>query len=195
MQRECAEAASRLIKNGMTIGLGSGRTIEYLVEFIQMANLKVKVVTPSPQTALKCRSFGLTVVPFWLCSKLDLAFDECRQADADMNAVKDPQTLLPENELMFAMADQSIMLADAKDIVQKLTFEFPVAVIVKKEAFSYVLSALEAMGAQTAWTFNSYFMITAAFDKADPTQLKEKIQALPGVLETSLFKPDKVMTA
>ena len=44
MKRKCAEQAYELIKEGMTIGLGAGETIEYLIEFINMGTTDVKTV-------------------------------------------------------------------------------------------------------------------------------------------------------
>ena len=51
MKQRCAREALKLIKNNMTIGLGGGSTISYLVGYIKEAQLDVKVVTPSLSTA------------------------------------------------------------------------------------------------------------------------------------------------
>ena len=52
MRREVAESALKMIRSNMTIGLGEGRMVEYLIEFIQYANIDVKVVTSSINTAM-----------------------------------------------------------------------------------------------------------------------------------------------
>ena len=59
MKQRCAREALKLIKNNMTIGLGGGSTISYLVGYIKEAQLDVKVVTPSLSTAQSCIKNGL----------------------------------------------------------------------------------------------------------------------------------------
>nr|WP_304597734.1 hypothetical protein [Dubosiella newyorkensis] len=62
MKRKCAEQAYELIKEGMTIGLGAGETIEYLIEFINMGTTDVKIVSPSMKTALLCKRHGFVII-------------------------------------------------------------------------------------------------------------------------------------
>lgn len=200
MKRECAEAAYKLIKNGMTIGLGGGRTIQYLIEFINMGNMdQIKVVTPSMSTALACKSHGITVIPTWLTSSLDIAFDGCDQVDESLNALKSGGAIHTQERIVAAMAKQYVLLVDSSKLVQKLTFDYPVAVEVVPEAFSYVKSQLEKMGAQVAWrtgsgkdggvmTDQGNPVMDAAFNTVDDVAaLNRRISDIPGVVDTSLF--------
>lgn len=200
MRRECAEAAYKMIRNGMTIGLGGGRTIQYLIEFINMGNLEnIKVVTPSMATALSCKSHGITVVPTWLTSSVDIAFDGCDQVDESLNALKSGGAIHTQERIVAAMAKEYVLLVDSSKLVQKLTFDYPVAVEVIPEAFSYVQSRLEAMGAQVAWrtasnkdgtimTDQGNPVMDAAFNTVDDiAKLNDEISAIPGVVDTSLF--------
>ena len=50
MKQKCAKAAYEMIKDGMVIGLGGGRTIAFLIEELKNGNKKVKAVTPSEDT-------------------------------------------------------------------------------------------------------------------------------------------------
>ncbi|WP_297569521.1 ribose 5-phosphate isomerase A [uncultured Faecalibaculum sp.] len=200
MRRECAEAAYKMIRSGMTIGLGGGRTIQYLIEFINMGNLEnIKVVTPSMATALACKSHGITVVPTWLTSSLDIAFDGCDQVDASLNTQKTAGAIHTQERIVAAMAKEYVVLVDSSKLVQKLTFEYPVAVEVIPEAFSFVKARLEQMGAQVAWrtgtgkdggvmTDQGNPILDAAFSSVqDPAALNESISSIPGVVDTSLF--------
>ena len=54
MKRRCAKEALKYIKDNMTIGLGGGSTIGYLISYIKESGLNVKVVTPSFKTASLC---------------------------------------------------------------------------------------------------------------------------------------------
>lgn len=199
MKRECAEAAYSLIRNGMTIGLGGGRTIQYLIEFIQMGSLDVKVVTPSMTTALNCQKHGITVIPTWLTGHVDIAFDGCDQVDEDLNALKSGGAIHTQERIIAAMADEYVLLVDAGKLVQKLTFEFPVSVEVVPEAFTFVKERLEKMGAQVAWrtagnkdgaivSDQGNPILDAVFSKVDDIAgLNQALMMIPGVVDTSLF--------
>ena len=88
MKQRCAREALKLIKNNMTIGLGGGSTISYLVGYIKEAQLDVKVVTPSLSTAQSCIKNGLHLLPTWAVDHLDIAFDGCDEVDLKLNALK-----------------------------------------------------------------------------------------------------------
>lgn len=199
MKRECAQAAYNLIKEGMTIGLGEGRIIQYLLEFVQMGNKNIKVVTPSLSTALQCKEYGITVLPTYLTDHTDITFTECSQVDASLNAMKTTGQLPVQDKIVAAMSNQFILLASTDNFVQKLSFEMPVRVEVIPEAFSYVKRKLEGLGAQVAWntapddqggiqTDHGDFVLMAAFHTVkDVAALNAEITSINGVVETSLY--------
>lgn len=51
MKKKCALYASKLVKDGMVVGLGGGSTIQYLIDYVK--DKDIQVVTPSAKTALK----------------------------------------------------------------------------------------------------------------------------------------------
>lgn len=80
LRKLCAEKAMEYIKNNTVIGLGAGRTIACLIEFISKAmqhDLKIKVVTPSDNTRNLCIKYGIEVIPTCFIDEVDVAFDGC----------------------------------------------------------------------------------------------------------------------
>lgn len=198
MRREVAESALKMIRSNMTIGLGEGRMVEYLIEFIQYANMDVKVVTSSINTAMLCKKHQLTVVPTWSTDSIDIAFDECDQVDTDLNGMKSNKNLKVQDKIIASMAKQFVLMVDAKNFVESFSFDFPVVVSVIFEGFSYVKKKLEELGAQVTWKDavkeDAYFsqhgniMMEASFDHVeDAAKLNEAIMNIPGVVDTSLF--------
>ena len=57
MKKKCALYASKLVKDGMVVGLGGGSTIQYLIDYVK--DKDIQVVTPSAKTALKAQKEGL----------------------------------------------------------------------------------------------------------------------------------------
>ena len=50
MKKKCALYASKLVKDGMVVGLGGGSTIQYLIDYVR--DKDIQVVTPSAKTCL-----------------------------------------------------------------------------------------------------------------------------------------------
>lgn len=198
MKREVAEAALKMVRSNMTIGLSEGRMIEYLIEFIQYAKSDVKVVTSSMNTALLCQKHELNVIPTWMADKVDIAFDECDQLDTDLNGMKTTSSLKVQNKIIAGMADKYVLMVDGAHFVDAFSFEFPVMVEVMPDAFSFVKKKIEDMGASVTWksatkgdaeySDNGNIILECIFSKIDSmTELNEKLSLIPGVADTSLY--------
>lgn len=199
MKRKCAEQAYELIKEGMTIGLGAGETIEYLIEFINMGTTNVKVVSPSMKTALLCKRHGIEVIPTWLCEHIDIAFDGCNQIDKSLQCIKTLGALHTQEKMIGAMADQYIILADENKFVEQVDFQVPLAVEILKDGFSYVLKTLFDMGLRAkaritndkdgyVITDGGNLIVDVDFQSVkDPIETNKAICNIPGVIDTSLF--------
>jgi ribose 5-phosphate isomerase A len=198
MKRECAEAAMSMIRSNMIVGLSSGRMIEYLIEFLQYADLNVQIVTSNLKTALLCKKHGLTVVPCWMADHIDIAFDECDQVTTDLNGLKNSESTKLEDKIIASMAKEYVLLVDEGEFVDEFSFSYPVAVEVVKEAFSFAKKQIEDMGAEVSWKMstkeNAFYssrgnlILECAFNKVEDVKaLNEKISSIPGVVDTSLF--------
>src|SRR5262245_51391274 len=67
-----AEAAAQLVEDGMTIGLGSGSTVAFLLPALARRRLSLRCVASSVRTENLARGLGLTVEPFDQLARLDL---------------------------------------------------------------------------------------------------------------------------
>ena len=72
MKKKCALYASKLVKDGMVVGLGGGSTISYLVDYVK--DKDIKVVSPSSKTVLLAQKAGLTVLNTQYVDHVDIAF-------------------------------------------------------------------------------------------------------------------------
>lgn len=183
----------------MTIGLGAGETIEYLIEFINMGTANVKVVSPSMKTALLCKRHGIEVIPTWLCEHIDIAFDGCNQIDKSLQCIKTLGALHTQEKMIGAMADQYIILADENKFVEQVDFQVPLAVEILKDGFSYVLKTLFDMGLRAkaritndkdgyVITDGGNLIVDVDFQSVkDPIETNKAICNILGVIDTSLF--------
>ena len=199
MKQRCAREALKLIKNNMTIGLGGGSTISYLVGYIKEAQLDVKVVTPSLSTAQSCIKNGLHLLPTWAVDHLDIAFDGCDEVDLKLNALKSGGAIHTKEKIIASMADDYVLLVDESKVFEQLPLNLPIALEVFPEALSYVTKKLNNMNALVeirptsskdggTISDNGNYILNAKFEKVeDLKKLNDDLLAICGVIDTSLF--------
>src|SRR3954470_8105958 len=76
-----AEAAAQLVEDGMTVGLGTGSTVAYLLRALAARGLDLRCVATSPATEQAARALGLAVEPLDALGALDIAIDGADQVD------------------------------------------------------------------------------------------------------------------
>lgn len=200
LKRICAKEALRYIKKGMTVGLGGGRSIAYLIEYIREdKDLNIKIVTPSTQTKMLCIENGLEVIHTGFVDKVDIAFDGCDQVDENLNALKSGGGIHTKEKLIASMSDEYILLVDEAKVENVLTFKAPVVLEILEDSFKYVERKVLKLGGKPTvrssdikdgFTIsdNGNLLMNVSFDNVkDINELSNSLINICGVLETSLF--------
>lgn len=200
MERHAAQAALSYIRDGMTIGLGSGQAVKYLIEFLSMEDYpNLKIVTNQLSTALAAKKRGLTLVPAALVESLDYTFDTLDYLIEASAGFKVNTTVLCEDKVLAAMAKKAVFMVDESHLIRAVDNSIPVEIEVVRPALSYVGSRLSTMGAdvyledmhrrQQVKSSAGNFIIEARFTEPqeDLVKLNLGIRSIPGVVETSLF--------
>lgn len=199
MEKKLAEAALGYIRGGMTIGLGAGKAVEYLIEFISMGEYpNLKIATNQMHTAFMCRERNLNLVPTWTVSHLDYTFDTLDFIDKDANGALGGSTFLLEDKLLASMADKFVCLVDEADTGTILSPEFPVELEVSKSALFFVDAKLKELDAEVYLhsedsiepfiSSDGNYVIEAEFkDGKNLKELDHTLSAIPGVITTSIY--------
>src|SRR5689334_8642255 len=87
-KQRAAEAAAELVEPGMTVGLGTGSTVAFLLPALARRRLPIRCVATSPQTEKSARELGLAVEPFDRLDSFDLVIDGADQIAPDGWLVK-----------------------------------------------------------------------------------------------------------
>ena len=196
MKKKCALYASKLVKDGMVVGLGGGSTISYLIDYVK--DKDIKVVSPSSKTVLLAQKMGLTVLNTQYVDHVDIAFDGCDEVDSHLNALKSGG-IHTQEKIIASMADEYIVLVDESKFHETLTFKVPVVVEVLPKAYSVVKKKLEKLNGnvelRTASNKDGFLMsdegnilLDVYFDGVqDIRLLNQTLLMMPGVVDTSLF--------
>lgn len=199
MKERCAREAVKLIKNNTIVGLGAGKTISYLVNFIKEAKLNIKIVTPSFETEKLCIENGLITVPTWAVDHIDIAFDGCNEVDRNLYALKSGGGVHTKEKIIGKMADDYILLIDESKFSEILTFKDPVTLEIFPESIGYVSKKIRELGGNPILrkssskdgltiSDNGLIIMDTFFTKvSDIKKLHDDIMAITGVAECSLF--------
>lgn len=197
MKKKCALYASKLVKDGMVVGLGGGSTISYLIDYVK--DKDIKVVSPSSKTVLLAQKMGLTVLNTQYVDHVDIAFDGCDEVDSHLNALKSGGGIHTQEKIIASMADEYIVLVDESKFHETLAFKVPVVVEVLPKAYSVVKKKLEKLNGnvelRTASNKDGFLMsdegnilLDVYFDGVqDIRLLNQTLLMMPGVADTSLF--------
>jgi len=204
LKQQAAREAAALIRPGDIIGLGAGSTMAHLIASVkERADLipTLRTVSSSFATRQRLLQDGFIVADSGWVSRLDWYFDGCDQFDRRLNALKSGGGVHTAEKILAAMADQFILVGDSSKRVERLDAVYPLVVEVIPEALVYVSDRLKKFfnpskcelrlsdkkdGAVI--TERGNFLIDLWFETfPEPGILNERVIAIPGILEHSLF--------
>ncbi|WP_013320182.1 ribose-5-phosphate isomerase RpiA [Gloeothece verrucosa] len=204
MKQEVGKAAAQRVKSDSIVGLGTGSTtayaIQYIGERIQSGELKNIVGVPTSfQAEVLARKYGVPLTTLDVIDHMDLAIDGADEVDPQKNLIKGGGAAHTREKIVDSLADQFIVVVDGGKLVDHLgsTFLLPVEVI--PMAVSPVIKAIEKLGgkpelrmgvkkAGPVVTDQGNLVIDVKFDKIeDPANLEKTLNNIPGVLENGLF--------
>ncbi|HSL90099.1 MAG TPA: ribose 5-phosphate isomerase A, partial [Ignavibacteriaceae bacterium] len=86
-----AERSVNFIEDGMIVGLGTGSTVNFMIDALAQKvkkGLKIKTVATSKLTFQLAASSGIDVVDLELVDKIDLTIDGADEVDPQLNGIK-----------------------------------------------------------------------------------------------------------
>ncbi len=201
LKQEAAKKAVGFISNQVTIGLGAGATMAYMVEYLQALQLPVQVYTSSADTNTLLQQHGFAINEVAGIASLDIYFDGCDQFDKDLNALKSGGGIHTAEKLLAAMAKEFVLVGDESKYSEHLTTKYPLVLEVLPEAARFVTATIqqafkEVTDVSIRQSADHNRIITAHgnlladvwFDTLpDLSQLNPTLKSIPGVVETSLF--------
>lgn len=194
-----AEHAVESIKNGMTVGIGTGSTSAFAIEAMGkkvQQGLSITAVASSIRSEEAARNLGIKLVPFSEVNTIDIYIDGADEVDKDLNLIKGGGgALLREKILAFNSKDFLVIVDNTKLVEHLGKFLLPVEII--PFAMELTLKQLQKLGCTTKVrldngkpyiTDNGNIIIDCDFKKIEQVdQLHYSINSIPGVVENGLF--------
>ena len=199
----CAQSL-REIKDGATIGLGSGSTVlkvlELATERIRKERLQVTFVPTSYQMELAARRLGLKTTHLEEGTELDMAIDGADQVQwRTLDMVKGGGAALLREKIVDSSSRKLIIVVDEKKLAKTLGGDQPVPVEIVPFGYHSTFGKIKRLSEKSVLregsgkvgpivTDNGNLIVDAYFrNLRRPEIIEEKLKKIPGVVETGLF--------
>ena len=140
-KRLAAEAAAELVEDGMTVGLGTGSTVAFLLPALAARGLHgIRCVATSVATEEQARSLGIPVEQFDHLERLDVAIDGTDEVDPRGWLIKGGGAAHLREKIVAAAAERFIVIADSSKPVEALRGPVPL------ELFSFGVASTRGSG-------------------------------------------------
>lgn len=204
-KRMAAEAAAKLVENGMLVGLGTGSTAEIVIDILAERarhGLSITCVPTSLTSAERARAGGLTVLPAPPPDRaIDLTIDGADEIEiGSLNLIKGLGGALLWEKIVAAASHRLVIIADDSKLVPSLGQRAQVPLPVEVVPFGWERTAarIAALGITPVRrlikadnpfrTDSGHFILDCALRPGMDTQrLEADLSATVGVVETGLF--------
>ena len=188
-----AEAAAELVEDGMTVGLGTGSTVAFLLPALARRSLDIVCAATSPRTEDAARELGLRIENVTSIDRFDITIDGADQIAPDGWLVKGGGGAHTREKIVAAAADRFVVIADSTKPVQALHSPIPL------ELLSFGLQATLRRVAPASLRdvpLSPDGGVIADYHGTvdDPAVLAVRLSATPGVVEHGLFAAEMVAT-
>ncbi|MBU5359934.1 ribose-5-phosphate isomerase RpiA [Enterococcus raffinosus] len=193
--------AAKFVKDGMTVGLGTGSTAYYLVKElgrrVNEEGLKITGVVTSSKTEEQAKELGIPLKAIDDVESVDLTIDGADEISDDFQGVKGGGAALLFEKVVATYSKDCIWIVDESKMVNKLG-NFPLPVEVVPFGSHNVFRLFESKGYKPTWrmtdsnelltTDGGHYIIDLHLEVIeDPHALAAELDTCVGVVEHGLF--------
>jgi ribose 5-phosphate isomerase A len=192
-KRSAATAALSYIKDGMALGVGTGSTVDILIELLEPLKSKLgPVVSSSERSTRRLADFGIRAVELSSTGDLDLYIDGADEATKHRHLIKGGGGALTREKIVAAASRRFVCIIDETKLVPTLG-RFPLPVEVIPMAESYVARQMIKAGGQPIRrekfvTDNGNHILDVHNLKiVNPIELETRFNQIAGVVTVGIF--------
>lgn len=188
-----AKAALEYIQNGTILGIGTGSTVNHLIDLLPGVKDKIEMVVSSSEAStelLKERGFEVTRLN--AVNDLDLYIDGADEATKHRHLIKGGGGALTREKVLAGASRKFICILDDSKLVGMLgTFPVPIEVIPMAQAF--IARSLVKLRAQPVWRENfvtdngNHILDVHNLGITNPMEMETRINQMPGVVAVGIF--------
>ncbi|SUD91256.1 ribose-5-phosphate isomerase RpiA [Psychrobacter phenylpyruvicus] len=203
LKQEVAKAALASIDDGMILGVGTGSTVNCLIDLLPQVNLKGAVAS-SKVTQDKLEALGIEVMDLNFVGELDLYIDGADEVNPNLQLIKGGGGALTREKIVAAASKEFLCLVDESKWVTQLGREFPVPIEVLPQARSYVARELVKLGGEPVYRegfvtdYGNLILDTYNLEITSASEMEQTLNNIVGVVCNGIFaanQADKLLIA
>ncbi len=192
-KRRAARASLEFIQPGMTVGIGTGSTVNELIELLPSISDRIdKVVSSSKASTALLQEKGFEVVRLNEAGPIDIYIDGADEANKRLHLIKGGGGALTREKVLAGAARRFVCIVDETKLVGMLgTFPLPVEVL--PMAQSFVARQFTKLRAQPVWregfvTDNgNHILDVHELNISNPLEMETRLNQIPGILTVGIF--------
>ena len=192
-KKAAAEAALQYVKDDMTVGVGTGSTVNFFIDALAAMRGRIKVaVASSEASAKRLRDARIPVAELNDTDGCEVYVDGADEVTEHLAMVKGGGGALTREKIVAAASRTFVCIADARKLVAVLG-KFPLPVEVIPMARSFVARRLVKLGGmpelRAGFTTDNGNLIldVRGLTIMKPVELESEIDHIPGVVTNGLF--------
>lgn len=199
-KRMAAEAALAYLPKGGIIGVGTGSTVNFLIDMLPSLHLEGAVAS-SKATEQRLKAVGIDVIELNHVGSLDAYVDGADEIDRHLHMIKGGGAALTREKIVASVAQKFICIVDESKWVNQLGRDFPIPVEVIPMARSSVARKIAALGGDPVYregviTDNGNVILDVFNLKVlNPIEMEGTINNIPGVVTNGIFAMQRAQVA
>lgn len=192
-KRAAASAALEFIEPGVTLGIGTGSTVNCLIELLPEIRDRIDRVVSSSRASTKLlEEQGFEVVTLNETGSIDVYIDGADEANKRLELIKGGGGALTREKVLAAAARRFVCIIDDSKLVGMLG-KFPLPIEVLPMAQEFVARRMLKMRGQPVWregfvTDNgNHILDVHDLQIANPIDMEARINRIPGVVTVGIF--------
>ena len=195
-----ARAGLNFIQDGQVVGLGSGSTSAFFIQFLGervRAGLQIRGIPTSMRAQQLAEKYGIRLATLDEIRTIDVDVDGADEFDPQFQLIKGGGGALLREKIVASVSKQFVVLADSSKQVPFLG-KFPLPIEVIPFAETVLIQRISALGATVMLrkapdgsaykTDEGHHILDCHFGKIpDPCALAQTLSGMPGVVEHGLF--------
>ncbi|WP_122901471.1 ribose-5-phosphate isomerase RpiA [Acinetobacter sp. B51(2017)] len=195
-KKAAAKAALKHLPKGGILGVGTGSTVNFLIEMLPELQLEA-AVSSSEATAERLRKLGIEVVDMNSVASLDAYVDGADEIDANLHMIKGGGAALTREKIVASIAKKFVCIVDDSKWVNQLGVGFALPVEVIPMARSAVARKIVSLGGDPVYregvvTDNGNVILDVHnLNILNALELEKTINDIPGVVCNGIFAINK----
>lgn len=188
-----AQASLDYIPDGAVLGVGTGSTVNELIDLLPSYKDRIEaVVSSSRATTERLEKLGFEVSMLNAVGDVDVYIDGADEATKHLHLIKGGGGALTREKILAGASRKFVcIIDDSKQVGMLGTFPLPVEVI--PMAQSFVARKMVKMRGQPIWRENfvtdngNHILDIHNLQISNPLEMESRINGIPGVVTVGLF--------